>query len=301
MPVTPILNSFTSSVMKETAVDFNKRTITTPVELSQYDDSEDGSLVCIKINLYKDDAKYYAPDNVTVKIKQGTYGGYFAYYNALGFLVDRSTIIIPVRLQMTLIYGDYYPTVEITTTDGSTVASAPFHIHISKSPVQMDSWSNAIRGTEIFTDIQHYGELVSRINAALAELNRKANETVAIATLLTAEATDKMNQKTDETVATATKLTSDAVATATKLTSDAVAEMHSLTPLYLTALNVEEFPVTITDERITDNMACISATFSNKTAILSPLSVNTSNGSAVIDGTISGITDIHMILVKTRT
>lgn len=290
MPVTPILNSFTSSVMKETTVDFNKRTITAPVELSQYDDSEDGSLVCIKINLHKDDAKYYAPENATVKIKQGTYGGYFAYYDALGFLVDRSTVIIPVRLQMTLIYGDYYPTVEITTADGSTVASAPFHIHIFKSPVQMDSWSNAIRGTEMFTDIQHYAELVSRINSALAELNRKANETVAIATLLTTNATSKMEQKTNEMVDTATQLT-----------TDAVAEMHSLTPLYLSALNVEEFPVTVTDERITDNMACISATFSNKTAILSPLSVNTSNGSAVIDGTISGITDIHMILVKTRT
>lgn len=268
MSVTPILNSFSSSVMKETAVDFSKRTITAPVELSQYDDSEDGSLVCIKINLYKDDVKYYAPDNVTVKIKQGMRGGYFAYYNALGFLVDRSTVIIPVRLQMTLIYGDYYPTLEIITADGSTVTSAPFHIHISKSAVQMDSWSNAIRGTEIFIDIQHYGELMTKIDNAIDEMNQKTNE---------------------------------AVATATQLTTDAVDEMHSLTPLYLTVLGVDEFPVTITDERITNNMACISATFSDKTVILSPLSVSTSNGSAVINGTISGITDIHMILVKTRT
>lgn len=145
MAITPILPSFTSAIIKETDADFGLKKYIEPVELTQYDDSEDGSLVCIKANLKMNGATYYAPDNVAVKIRFGTYGAFFAYYDALGFLVDRSTVILPVRLQMTVMYGDFYPTVEFVTADGSTVASAPIHVHVNKSTIQYEFINNFIK------------------------------------------------------------------------------------------------------------------------------------------------------------
>lgn len=147
---TPILDSFTSAVIKETEVDFGVKKYLLPVYLTQYDDSEDGSLIALKVHLKFNGEKYYAPDNVSVRIRFGTYGGYFAYYDALGFIGDRSTVAIPVRLQLTITYGDYYPEIEFVTEDGSTVASAPFHVHIVKSPVQHGWIANYMKNTDAF-------------------------------------------------------------------------------------------------------------------------------------------------------
>lgn len=262
-----MLNNFSSSVMKETQVDFGKRTFVTPVELEQYDDSEDGTLVCIKVDMYKDDQKYYAPPNVTIKIKHGMYGGYFAYYDALGFLGDRSTVIIPVRLQMTLVYGDYYPSIELITQDGSTMASAAFHVHIRKSPVQMGAWSNAIKSTELFPDIKHYAELQAEIEAAI----------------------DHMTE-TDSQL---------------RIDMERVMEnvLRDSKVLILHEENVTSLPFTISNSAITSNMVAVEVVFTNESALTSNWTADTSDGTVTINGSMAPetSTDIIVYMLGART
>lgn len=168
---TEMLESFSSSVVKTTSVNFIERTDIAPVELSQYDDSEDGSLVCIKVEMYKGSERYEAPADTTVRLRFGMFGGYFAYYQALGFLGSRSVVIIPVRLQMTLIYGDFQPEIEIITEDGSTVASAPFSLRINKAATQLEYVANWVKTSDIFDSVKKYDEIMEAVNNALERMN----------------------------------------------------------------------------------------------------------------------------------
>jgi len=155
---TQLYSSLSTSSVKETWVDFETKKISDPVNVVQYDDSEDGSLMYIKVNLKASGEPYYAPAGVTVRIRLGLYGGYFAYYDALGFVGNRSVVAIPIRLQMTMIYGDYYPVVEVVSSDGDTLGAAPFRMQIAKSPVQYDSINTYIKSSEGFLKIHQMAD-----------------------------------------------------------------------------------------------------------------------------------------------
>lgn len=60
--------------------------------------------------------------------------------------------------------------------------------------------------------------------------------------------------------------------------------------------NVSSLPVTISNANILANHVCVKAVLSNPSAQTSDWTVTTSDGSAVISGSISGTTDITLYL-----
>ena len=64
----------------------------------------------------------------------------------------------------------------------------------------------------------------------------------------------------------------------------------------VSASSVSSLPVTISNARILEKHVCVKAVLSNPSAQTADWTVTTSEGSAVISGTISGTTDITLYL-----
>lgn len=122
-----------TGISHATSVDFSKRTINQPVHIVQYDQT----LPVLAVSLYNNGQLYPLPEDAEINIRLGKPDKTFVYKGALGCSADRTIAYFEITQQMTVIYGEYYPVIEIV--QGAKVAcSSSIYIIVDKNPIQED-------------------------------------------------------------------------------------------------------------------------------------------------------------------
>lgn len=79
-----------------------------------------------------------------------------------------------------------------------------------------------------------------------------------------------------------------------------ITEINNKKVLVITTSSISSLPQTITNSNITSNMVVVNSVLSNPSAQTSNITVNTSNGSLTLSGSLSGSTTITLYLLEER-
>ena len=172
-----------TDIVYGTSVDFGTRQVSQDIHIVQYDSSQP----IIAVKLYKNSEKFTLPVGYEANIRWGKKDRTFVYKAALGCNVDRTTLYFVVDVQMTLLYGNVQPIIELTC-NGAVVGSSSIPVVIDHNPIQ-------IGDIESQSD---YPAIIERISSA--ESKAINAETNAAEAKEIAELAAKINLENDSSV-----------------------------------------------------------------------------------------------------
>lgn len=181
-----------TDIIHNTGVDFTTRSCTDEVHIVQYDNTQP----IVAVQLFKDGKAYSLPKGYEANLRFGKKDNTFIYKPVLGSNNDRTVVYFNVDEQMSLIYGDVYPIIEITYA-GAVVGSSPIIFIIDRNPIQ-------IGDIESKSD---YPAIVERISAAETKAT-EAEEKAADAKAAAEDAQSRMID-IDKTYATKVELSEE--------------------------------------------------------------------------------------------
>ena len=127
-------------IIHKTEVDFTKRKTQEVVHIAQYDNGM--SLIAVRMRI--DGNTYKLPDGAEAYIRWGKPDSSFCRYEAIGINSDRDTVYFELTKQMTIIFGQINPIIEIKMGAGDSeivAGSQSIPVIIDRNPVQYDSKS----------------------------------------------------------------------------------------------------------------------------------------------------------------
>lgn len=181
-----------TDIIHNTGVDFTTRSCTDEVHIVQYDNTQP----IVAVQLLKDGKIYTLPKGYEANLRFGKKDNTFIYKPVLGSNADRTVVYFNVDEQMSLLYGDVYPIIEITYA-GAVVGSSPIIFIIDRNPIQ-------IGDIESKSD---YPAIVERISAAETKAT-EAEEKAADAKAAAEDAQSRMID-IDKTYATKVELSEE--------------------------------------------------------------------------------------------
>lgn len=181
-----------TDIIHNTGVDFTTRSCTDEVHIVQYDNTQP----IVAVQLFKDGKVYQLPNGYEANLRFGKKDNTFIYKPVLGSNADRTVVYFDVDEQMSLIYGDVYPIIEVTYA-GAVVGSSPIIFIIDRNPIQ-------IGDIESKSD---YPAIVERISAAETKAT-DAEEKAADAKAAAEDAQSRMID-IDKTYATKVELSEE--------------------------------------------------------------------------------------------
>lgn len=139
---------YSDRIFHETSANFgDKARVVQPVHIVQYDKSM--PIVCVK--LYNNGLPYVLPDSVNaITVRWGKSDRTFVIKNVLGCNPDRTVVYFDVDEQMTVLYGEANPILEIKLDDGVISGSTSIPFRIDRNPVQHGD----IRSCVIYPDLE---------------------------------------------------------------------------------------------------------------------------------------------------
>ena len=143
-----------TSVVHNAQVSLTDRSPASVVNLVQYDDT----LPIVAVALRANNLPYTVPSGAAVNVRMKKPDGTYVYNPALGVSENAQTAYIAVTLQMTAMWGNAAPIVEIVV-DGNVAATGTFTVIIDENPVP----ESAIESTDEFLTIQ---QLAAQVQAA---------------------------------------------------------------------------------------------------------------------------------------
>lgn len=221
------MNTYTpdpSKIVHNTSVDFQKRLVSNPIHIVQYDTG----MPIVAVSLYSNNAIYELPPNVKANIRLKKKDGKVVYNPVLGCNEDRNVLYFEVTYQMTVVPGLIRPVLELVFDETANIAaSSAIDIEIDKNPIQQDI-IDSFSETKTIVDYALHAKQsadaakVSEENALASEQAAKTSETNAKASE-TAAKTSETNAKTSETNAKASETAAKASET-NALTSETKAK-----------------------------------------------------------------------------
>lgn len=158
-------------IIHTASVDFLSRTsMGKPVHLVQYDTR----LPILAVSTRYGAQQYKVPDTAEVSIRVGKKDGTFVIANALGCDATRTTLYFEMTQQMTVLYGEINPIIEVKVS-GQLAGSSAIQVMIDRNPVQEDD----IESTTEFKQLEQY---VSEASTSAAEAKKSENASAASAT-----------------------------------------------------------------------------------------------------------------------
>lgn len=217
------MNTYTpdpNKIVHNTSVDFQKRLVSNPIHIVQYDTG----MPIVAVSLYSNNAIYELPPNVKANIRLKKKDGKVVYNPVLGCNEDRNVLYFEVTYQMTVVPGLIRPILELVFDETANIAaSSAIDIEIDKNPIQQDV-IDSFSETKTIVDYALHAKqsadaakesedkaLASEQAAKTSETNAKASETAA--------KTSETNAKTSETNAEASE-TAAKVSETNALTSE---------------------------------------------------------------------------------
>lgn len=143
-----------TSVIHNAQVSLTDRSPASVVHVVQYDDT----LPIVAVALTANGQAYTVPAGAAVNVRMKKPDGTYVYNPALGVSENAQTAYIAVTLQMTAMWGNAAPIVEIVV-DGNVAATGTFTVIIDENPVP----ESAIESTDEFLTIQ---QLAAQVQAA---------------------------------------------------------------------------------------------------------------------------------------
>lgn len=139
---------YSDRIFHETSANFgDKARVVQPVHIVQYDKSM--PIVCVK--LYNNGLPYVLPNSVAaVTIRWGKSDRTFVIKDVLGTNEERTAVYFDVDEQMTVLYGEANPIIEIKLDDGVVSGSTSIPFRIDRNPVQHGD----IRSCVIYPDLE---------------------------------------------------------------------------------------------------------------------------------------------------
>lgn len=232
------MNTYTpdpNKIVHNTSVDFQKRLVSNPIHIVQYDTG----MPIVAVSLYSNNAIYELPPNVKANIRLKKKDGKVVYNPVLGCNEDRNVLYFEVTYQMTVVPGLIRPVLELVFDETANIAaSSAIDIEIDKNPIQQDV-IDSFSETKTIVDYALHAKqsavaakeseekaLASEQAAKTSETNAKASETAAKTSETNAKTSETNAQgsetaaKTSETNALASETNAKASETAAKESED---------------------------------------------------------------------------------
>ena len=143
-----------TSVVHNAQVSLTDRSPASVVHVVQYDDT----LPIVAVALTANGQAYTVPSGAAVNVRMKKPDGTYVYNPALGVSKNAQTAYIAVTFQMTAMWGNAAPIVEIVV-DGNVAATGTFTMVIDENPVP----ESAVESTDEFLTIQ---QLAAQVQAA---------------------------------------------------------------------------------------------------------------------------------------
>ena len=157
-------------IIHTASVDFLSRTsMGKPVHLVQYD----MRLPILAVSTRYGAQQYKVPETAEASIRVGKKDGTFVIANALGCDATRTTLYFEMTQQMTVLYGEINPIIEVKVS-GQLAGSSAIQIMIDRNPVQ----EGDIESTTEFKQLEQY---VSEAATSAAESEKSAQNSEASA------------------------------------------------------------------------------------------------------------------------
>ena len=225
------MNTYTPDprkIVHNTSVDFQKRLVSNPIHIVQYDTG----MPIVAVSLYSNNAIYELPPNVKANIRLKKKDGKVVYNPVLGCNEDRNVLYFEVTYQMTVVPGLIRPVLELVFDETANIAaSSAIDIEIDKNPIQQDV-IDSFSETKTIVDYALHAKqsavaakeseekaLASEQAAKTSETNAKASETAAKTSETNAK-TSETNAKASETNALTSETNAKASETAAKESED---------------------------------------------------------------------------------
>lgn len=118
-------------IVHNTSVDFKKRMVSKPIHIVQYDNS----LPIIAVSMFSDGFAYTLPDGAEANVRFRKPDGKVVYNPVLGCNSQKNVLYFEMTYQMTSVYGNSFPVVEIVASD-KVAASSSIPMEIDRNPIQ---------------------------------------------------------------------------------------------------------------------------------------------------------------------
>lgn len=154
-----------TSVIHNAQVSLTDRSPASIVHLVQYDDT----LPIVSVALTANGQAYTVPTGAAVNVRMKKPDGTYVYNPALGVSKNAQTAYIAVTLQMTAMWGNAAPIVEIVI-DGNVAATGTFTVIIDENPVPesaVESTDEYLTIYQILQQVQDAAKIVSDNEAAI--------------------------------------------------------------------------------------------------------------------------------------
>ena len=204
------INNYTpTGIVHEVAVDFQKRPVSKPIHVVQYDDT----LPVLAVHLHSNGQPYILPQDGNANLRFGKPDHTFNIIEPLGCDESRAVLYFPITSQLTIFNGSFHPVVEINS--GERLAySSPINVIVDRNPVP----NEYIESTSDYKSLIKY---VTQAENAVAKANEVSAEVITSATKSEQAATRAENSAVESALSASSALSSknEAVSQAKTATS----------------------------------------------------------------------------------
>lgn len=125
-----------NKIVHETKVDFSKRVVPETIQLVQYD----SGIPIIAVSLYLNGQVYSILDDIALamKVRWSKTGQPFVHKDILGCNAARTIAYVGIDSEMTDIYGEYNPVLELVETVNNIdkrMGSSSFPVIVNRNPI----------------------------------------------------------------------------------------------------------------------------------------------------------------------